>query len=84
LEETKESFSSKMAIRKSASSGKRQKENLEKASSATSFHPKTGNSNTRYLTEALPTKQVKERQKKLVKSTLISPERMTFHDVLAR
>jgi hypothetical protein len=72
MEETKESFSSKPAARKSVSSGKRQKENLGRSGSSISFHPKTP-LNTRYLTEALPSKASKDRQKKLVKSSMISP-----------
>jgi hypothetical protein len=84
LEETKDSFSYKPGIRKSASSGKRQKENLERTGSALSFHPKAV-TNTRYLTETLPSKSGKDgQQKKLIKSSLISPERTTFHDVFSR
>lgn len=83
LEETKESFTVKPAARKSVSSGKRQKENLVKVSSVAAIHPKSA-FNTRYLTEALPSKPGKDRQKKLFKSSIISPERVTFHDSFAR
>jgi hypothetical protein len=49
LEETKESFSNKSVIRKSVSSGKKHKENLERCGSATGFQSKS-KMNTRYLT----------------------------------
>lgn len=49
----------------------------------TGFHHKSA-INTRYLTEALPTKQPKDCKKKLLKSGIISPERRTFQDSFGR
>jgi hypothetical protein len=80
---------SKSVMRKSTSGSKKaHKEILEKVNSTSTIHNfRMNNANSRYFTEtwANKTQHCKDpKQKKIVKSSLISPERTTINDMFNR